>query len=173
MINELVSSNFRHDGVNIVIKRGESYYNRATGQILQELPEDAVAAEWATVATKLRSDQTGAEYEIVHDVEGSTNTYTEVYLSPESYCATQVNTSTAGGMGSLTYIKTTCPSYSSYETYHEGDKVIYDKRTYICTEEEITGILPKLYGWDLVLPYPEMLDQIYIPYEELPQPEEA
>lgn len=171
MITEVINSTFRHDGVNIVIKRGESYYNRATGQILQELPEDAVAAEWATVATKLRSDQTGAEYEIVHDVEGSPNTYTEVYLSPESYCDKQVSTSTAGGMGGLAYIKTTCPDYSSYETYHEGDKVIYDKRTYICTEEEITGILPKLFGWDLYLPYPEMLEQKYITFEELPQPE--
>lgn len=173
MIAEVVNSTFRHDGVNIVIKHGESYMERATGKILQELPEDAVASEWATVATKLKSDQTGAEYEFVHDVEGSTNTYTEVYLSPESYCATQVNTAPGGSMGSVRYIKTTCPNYSAIETYHEGDKVIYDERTYICTEEEITGILPKLFGWDLYLPYPEMLDQIYIPYEELPQPEEA
>ena len=173
MIIEVISSTFRHDGVNIVIKRGESYMERATGKILQELPEDAVAAEWATVTTKLRSNQTGAEYETVHDVEGSPNTYTEVYLSPESYCDKQISSSTVGGMVSVRYIKTTCPEYSSSATYHEGDKVIYDNRTYICTAEEITGILPKLYGWDLYLPYPEMLDQIYIPYEELPQPEEA
>lgn len=171
MIKEVINDKFRTDGVKIVIKTGESYMERATGKILQELPEDAVTAEWATVATKLRSDQTGAEYDIVHDIEGSPNTYTEVYLSSESYCDKQINT--YGGMGSVRYIKTTCPEFNSSATYHEGDKVIYNKRTYICTAEEITGVLPKLYGWDPYLPYPEMLDQIYIPYEELPQPEEA
>ncbi len=170
MIKELINDRFRTDGVKIVIKTGESYMHCTTGQIVQELPEDAVLEEWAKVTTKLRSDQTGEEYDIVHDVEGSPNTYTEVYLSPESYCRTNISKGTTGNLGSVTYIKNAGPTYASATTYHKGDKVVYDKKTYICEEDEITGVLPKHWGFDLYLPYVERLEQKYITFEELPQP---
>lgn len=169
MIKELISSNFRKkDSVKIKITSGESHINCSTGQILQELPSGAVVSQWATITTAVRKDQTGDILEIAHDVEDTQNTYTEMYLMPDSYCDI-----TFGSIGSnvegYSYFNTNVyPTYKATEIYAKDDIVVYEGMEWISEFDDNVGNQPnRLYGWDLYLPYIERRELHYGTYEEV------
>lgn len=166
MINELVSEHFRTDGVNIIIRTASMYVNRNTLEFVSEIPEGAVASEWGKLTARVRKDQTGEIYEIAHDVEGSTNTYTEVRPTPESYSEIRFS------MGGTEYIATPkytlYPEYNASTTYAEGDIVTYERMEYICQEDGTVGIPPNTVGfWGMYMPYVEERNVEWKSLEEL------
>lgn len=167
MINELVSEHFRTDSVNIVIRTGKSYINRVTLEVVQELPEDAIATDWAEYWTKLRNDQTGHIYEIAHDVEGSDQTYSEMYYTEESYCERSYGSSTIGTGGVCSFNTDVYPTYKSENTYAKGDIVTSNHMTWISDFDDNTGNDPTIYGWSLYLPFIEKRNVEYGTYEEI------
>lgn len=167
MINELIISTFRKsDDVRIKITTAASYINRTTREILPELPEGVVEAEWARLSTFVRNDRTGDIYEIAHDIEDTTDTYTEVYLTPDSYCDIAFGT-TVGGIGYSNINQNVYPEYKPGEIYAEGDMVTYKLWTWVSDFDENTGNTPDVWGWSPYLPFAETREAHYATYEEL------
>ena len=166
MINVLESTNFRKkDDVTILIKTSKLFYNTTTHEIVSELPDGADATEWAELSGYLRKDGTDEVYEIVHDVEDAPYTYTEVFLTPESYCKISYLYATTAYVAHPD--TNLYPTYYSTKTYAMGDRVTSDGMEWESDFDDNIGNPPKTWGWTLVLPYVEQRDLEWATLEEL------
>ena len=167
MINVLEhQTQFRKDGVEIKIITAKCYINRETHEFVSVLPENAVEAEWAELSGRVRKDQTGEIYEIAHDVQDASYTYTEVYPSKDSYSEILFTNYGTGYMALANY--NLYPVYSAYVTYSEGDIVTYDNQEWISEMNDNTGNNPKNgIGWTSYLPYLEKREVEWKTLEEL------
>lgn len=168
MIRETLSSSFRSDGVNIVIRMSEVHVNRNTLEVVSELPEGADVSDYGrTTKSRVRKDQTGEIFEIAHDVEGSSNTYTEVFPTPESYCDIEFSTVSTGGEYIASVNTNMYPNYSAIKSYAKGDIVVYDGKEWMSDFDDNTGNQPNLYGWSLFSVNVEEREVAYVPLSEL------
>lgn len=167
MINVLEhQTQFRKDGIEIKIITAKCYVNRETHEFVSVLPEDAVAAEWATFAGRVRKDQTGEIYEIAHDVQDASYTYTEVYPSKDSYC--EMSFPIYGGEYFARANHNLYPTYDASDTYSEGDIVVYEKHEWISEINDNKGNTPNDgIGWTMYLPYIETREVEWKTLEEL------
>lgn len=167
MINVLEhQTQFRKDGIEIKIITAKCYVNMETREFVSVLPEDAVATEWATFDGRVRKDQTGEIYEIAHDVQDASYTYTEVYPSKESYC--EMIFSNCGGEYVTRVDRNLYPTYKAAATYSEGDIVTYNNHEWISDMNDNTGNQPNNgVGWTEYLPYIETREVEWKTLEEL------
>ena len=167
MINVLEhQTQFRKDGVEIKIITAKCYINRETHEFVSVLPENAVEAEWAELSGRVRKDQTGEIYEIAHDVQDASYTYTEVYPSKESYC--EMIFPNYGGEYVTRVDRNLYPTYKAAATYSEGDIVGYGNQEWISEINDNTGNNPQHgIGWTSYLPYIEKREVEWKTLEEL------
>lgn len=167
MINVLEhQTQFRKDGIEIKIITAKCYINRETHEFVSVLPEDAVETEWAELSGRVRKDQTGEIYEIAHDVQDASYTYTEVYPSKDSY--SEISFANYGTEYRANANYNLYPVYSAYTTYSEGDIVTYDNQEWISEMNDNTGNNPKNgIGWTSYLPYLEKREVEWKTLEEL------
>lgn len=164
-------SQFRKkDDVKIKIITAECFINMNTGEYLSAMPEDAdateFAKEWAKLRGAVRKDQTGEVFETAHDVQDATYTYTEVYLSKDSYCE-MVFSKNTDWYSAIVY-QNLYPNYEAAKTYSEGDIVVYSNHEWISDMNDNTGNQPNNgVGWSEYLPYIETREVEWKTLEEL------
>ena len=161
-INIVESTNFRKkDGKKILVRTSKSYINKNTLEIVPELPEEAVAAEWGEIHGRVRKEETGEVYEIAHDLEDSAYNYVEVFPTPESYCEIRA-------LAYASWDFDMYPTYAPTKTYSEGDIVVYNNWEWISEMNDNTGNIPNNgIGWTEYLPYIETRDVTWKTLEEL------
>jgi len=165
MINVIESTNFRKkDAVTILIKTSKLFYNVTTHEIASELPDGADTTEWAELTGYLRKDGTEEIYEIVHDVEDAPYTYTEVFLTPESYCEIEASVAVSYIAHANTNLY---PTYYNTKTYAKGDRVTSGGMEWESDFDDNIGNTPNIWGWSLVVPYVERRDVQWATLEEL------
>lgn len=152
------------DGKNVCIRTSSSYVEIETHHIFAEIPEGRVESEFAdTLSGCVRCDQTGAVYEIAHDVEDAPYTYTEVFPNPRQL--SEITFSSVVGGATARLNTKPYPDYKSNATYAKGDRVISslygNERVYESDFDDNTGNPPNLYGWTMIMPF----------LEDYPEPE--
>ena len=148
------------DGKQVKTRFSTGYMEIETHKIFSEIPEGREASEFAsTLSGMVRNDQTGAVYEIAHDVEDAPYTYTEVFPNPRQL--SEINMTNYGRGYYATLNTRPYPDYKSNVTYAQGDKVFYDNRVWESDFDENLGNTPTIYGWS----YYQLL------LEEYPEPE--
>lgn len=157
MITTALFRTRQRDGVNVNVMTSKAYIDKGTHRYYSEVPEGRTESEFnMTFCGRVRCDQTGDIYEIIHVPENSPYTFTEVFPDP----AYVINNGT-------TVFFHKYPAYTGTVTYHIGDKVTYNTRTYICVEEELSNVAPDVWGWDEFLPRIEETEHVYKTLEEL------
>ena len=171
MIEEVVLKTRECDGKKVYARYSEFYVGiEEPHRYYAEVPEGEDASGYAhSFSGRIKQDQTGLIYEIAHDVEDAPYTYTEVYPDPRYV--------TEFTIGSYTTSDSYCrvnfnkyPAYNAKTTYKKGDIVTTsspEAKTWICVEDEVTGISPDVWGWDEYLPYIEVNEPVYKTMEEL------
>ena len=157
-------SNFKQsrtvDGKQVKTRHSVAYMEMETHKVFSEIPEGREAADFvSTLSGRVRNDQTGEVYEIAHDVEDATYTYTEVFPNPRQL--SEINMSNNGGGYSAQLNTRPYPDYHSNVTYAQGDKVFYDNRVWESDLDENLGNTPTTYGWSYY--------QLFL--EDYPEPE--
>lgn len=168
--NKYMGKPRERDGKQVYAILSSAYMEKATGLIVSELAEDAVAADYVTALGHVRNDQTGVVYEVAHELEDSEATYTEVFPNPRDLSEIVIGTS-------VQFNKNVYPSYSGSKTYAKGDRVVYKDavytsgfaRTYESDFDDNTGNIPSLYGWTVVEYGYDWVEPRYVTIEEFNQ----
>ena len=146
------------DGVKVYAHYSMAYIEKATNKFVSEIPAGASESDYQmTFCGCLRQTGTGKLYEIAQDVEDSPNTYDEVFPDPAD----------ASCWNTYGPIFSVYPEYKASEEYSEGDKTVYDGKTWISDFDNNTGNTPNVYGWSEYLPYIEKVEPTYKTLEEL------
>ena len=129
---------------------------KATGKIFDEVPEGASASDYVGMSSnRLRCDQTGQMYEVAHELEDTTRTYTEVFPDPRDLSEIVI---VSGSAGYARFNKNLYPDYVSSKTYAKGDRVtalgvVGKSGVYYTFESELDdniGNTPNVYGWSVI-----------------------
>lgn len=159
------------DGKQVYAILSSAHMEKATGLIVSELAEDAVAADYASMFGHVRNDQTGVVYEVAHELEDSEATYTEVFPDPRDLSEIVISGSY------VSFNKNVYPFYSASKTYAKGDRVVYKDttytsgfaRTYESDFDDNTGNTPSLYGWTVIEYGYDWVEPRYVTIEEFNQ----
>lgn len=147
----------QRDGVNVNVLTSYAYIEKATNRYYSDIPEGRTEGDFnGTFCGRLRCDQTGDIYEIVHVPENAPYTFTEIFPDPNY----SINT------GSTVFFHK-YPAYGGTTVYHRGDIVTYNAKTYICDVDEVQGVAPDIWGWDELLPMVEETEHVYKTLKEL------
>lgn len=167
MINIVESTNFRIDGVKILIRTAKAYVDKVTRELFSEIPEGREATEFGELTGRVRNDQTGAIYEIAHDVEDASYTYTELYPSPESFSELNfVNYGSGYDVASPNFKE--FPAFRAATTYNEGDIATSGRYEWISEFDDNTGNTPtNLWGWSVYRPFIADREVIWQTIEEI------